>query len=250
MAPRSRDCARRASNGSTATIVSAPAIRAPWTTNYRLRPRRSRAPMTQARRGRHSRRHRLPSARRNRAAPRCRARSRPEAAERPPGHQDELGGAPIVVIRYTVSFPTRSRVVPSGIVPLPIASRSGTHAVRLPLRQAAHSPHAGAHESTTRSPGATLATPLPTASTIPEPSCPRIIGVGRGHSPRTTWRSRAADPDRRHAHHDIARSGLVQLDLGDPERCCRARESAARVLTSSPPPSRWLVGKCGAGGGG
>ena len=84
--------------------------------------------------------------------------------------------------------------MPSASVPAAIPARRGTQATGRPRRHSSHVPQAGAHERTTRSPGATPVTAPPTASTIPEPSCPRIIGVGRGHSPRTTWRSEPQIP--------------------------------------------------------
>ena len=46
-----------------------------------------------------------------------------------------------------------------------------------PLRQWTHSPHSGANRVTTWSPGRTILTPSPTASTTPAPSWPSTHGA-------------------------------------------------------------------------
>ena len=122
-----------------------------------------------------------------------------------------------------------------------------------PRRHGPHAPQAGAHETTTRSPGRRSATPSPTASTTPAPSWPRIIGTGRVHSPRTTCRSEPHTPDGGHAHEHVAGAGLLDLDLGQLEGRPGARKSAARVLTGcraalrpAPAGHRRLQGRFGA----
>ena len=72
--------------------------------------------------------------------------------------------------RYTVSPRYDIPVVPSGSVPFGIAALSSLHVAGRPRRQPAHTPHDGAQESTTSSPGRTRVTALPTSSTTPAPS--------------------------------------------------------------------------------
>ena len=91
--------------------------------------------------------------------------------------------------RYTVSPSSDIPVVPSTSVPLPIARWSGTQAAGRPRAQSAQWPQDGAHESTTSSPTRTESTSSPTCSTMPAPSWPSTIGVGRCHSPLTWCRS-------------------------------------------------------------
>ena len=70
-----------------------------------------------------------------------------------------------------------------------MALRRFWQAAGRPRSQAPHAPQAAAHEKTTWSRGARPATSVPTTSMTPAPSWPSTIGVGRGHSPFTIWRS-------------------------------------------------------------
>ena len=58
-----------------------------------------------------------------------------------------------------------------------LLSRIATQRFVRPLRQWMHSPHSGANNVTTWSPGATMLTPSPTLSTTPAPSCPSTHGT-------------------------------------------------------------------------
>lgn len=83
---------------------------------------------------------------------------------------------------YTVCPLQVNRLVPSGIthccwVPLIFSQRFVLSAV-----QTRHSKHCGTYNGMTWSPGWNLVTPSPTLSTIPAPSCPKIIGK---RTPRT-----------------------------------------------------------------
>ena len=92
------------------------------------------------------------------------------------------------------------------------------HAAGRPRRQSAQSPHDGAHERTTSSPGFTEVTPSPTASTTPAPSWPSTDGRRPLPLAADRVQLRAADPDRRHPHEHVAGSGLLEVDLADLER--------------------------------
>ena len=74
------------------------------------------------------------------------------------------------------SPPMCSRVVPSGRKPLFCCSRIARQMLVLSERQWTHSRHWGENSVTTWSPGATLVTPSPTASTTPAPSWPSTHG--------------------------------------------------------------------------
>src|SRR6185436_15539290 len=63
-----------------------------------------------------------------------------------------------------------------------------------PRAQAAQSPQGMMKLETTRSPGRTPATSSPTASTIPEISCPRTTGIGNFRSPLAMCRSEWQTP--------------------------------------------------------
>ena len=60
--------------------------------------------------------------------------------------------------------------------------------------------------------------PSPTASTIPAPSCPSTIGVGRVHSPLTEWRSVPQMPTAAMRTSTSPAPRLLEVELADLER--------------------------------
>ena len=66
--------------------------------------------------------------------------------------------------------------MPSGITPLPWVARIATHRLVLRDRQYSHCRHSGVYSGMTWSPFFRLVTFLPTSTTTPAPSWPRIAG--------------------------------------------------------------------------
>ena len=129
------------------------------------------------------------SGRRSRAArPRGAARPPPRGARPATRRRCARRGSPWP-FPGTRSPRAANPVVPSTRVPFPESLWSRVQAAGRPRLHSAHSPHEGAQERTTSSPGASPRTSLPTASTTPAPSCPSTMGVGRRNSPLTLCRS-------------------------------------------------------------
>ncbi len=157
---------------STATIVSAPASRAPCTTARPTPPQ----PMTATDA---ARLHRRRPERRARARSRSRTRAgTPARAGSASGiltaarlvHDDAVGDTP------RSAAPARAANRRAGTSGCEFGGCSSSGA-RSPRRHARHaSPHGARQAITTRSPGATVVTSSPTSSTTPAPSCPRRIG--------------------------------------------------------------------------
>ena len=73
---------------------------------------------------------------------------------------------------------------------MPAAPSSARQCDGLPLRQYVHTPHELMHEMITRSPDDEVADRVPTSTTVPTPSCPRILpSVTAGTSPLRMCRS-------------------------------------------------------------
>ena len=100
---------------------------------------------------------------------------------------------------WSANVPQRS----TGVSSAPSAARCSRRLARSceeqrrgsPRRHCGHSPHGARHATTTRSPGATDVTSLPTSSTTPAPSWPSRIG-NREPQPlvSTMWRSEWQSP--------------------------------------------------------
>ena len=88
----------------------------------------------------------------------------------------------------------RTDVDPSARHPAITSGPSSRQYRGCPSRQFLHDPHHG-HPMTTLSPGDTLVTPSPTASTTPAPSCPSTPGAGNGMSPSRASASVWHTPD-------------------------------------------------------
>ena len=128
------------------------------------------------------------------------------------------------------------------------ASPAGPQSVGRPARQALQVPQDGIMQSTTRSPGATCATPSPTASTVPAPSCPSTIG--QRPSPRrpsarcrSEWQTPQAamrtstSPAFGGAQLDVLDADVARLAQDDRPHATRQRSSASRSgVTPSPGP--------------
>ena len=91
----------------------------------------------------------------------------------------------------TGSPPTENRVVPSAISPVTRISVPTSHSAGRPPVQYSQVPlpQDTRQMGMTWSPGCTDVTPGPTSSTTPDPSCPRMIGVGMNRSPFMTCKS-------------------------------------------------------------
>ena len=83
----------------------------------------------------------------------------------------------------------RKRVVPSGIRPVRRICVPTSHSAGRPPVQYSQVPQDTRQMGITWSPGWTAVTPSPTPSTMPEPSCPRMMGMGMTRSPFITCRS-------------------------------------------------------------
>src|SRR5439155_25046056 len=66
---------------------------------------------------------------------------------------------------------------------LALVTKPRLHSCGWPRRQSAHVPHGGIQLMITWSPGATLVTPSPTATTSPAPSWPSTAGIPTGIVP-------------------------------------------------------------------
>ena len=79
-----------------------------------------------------------------------------------------------------------------------------SHSCDWSRRQKKQLPHAGVNDEITRSPTATRDTSLPTASTVPAASCPRMTGGGSGTLPfaklRSEWQTPLASMCTRAGH--------------------------------------------------
>ena len=142
--------------------------------------------------------------------------------------------APVAVPRYTVPPSNEIPVVPSTSVPAPIAWCSGTQAAGRPRRQSPQTPHDGAQESTTSSPGASPVTALPTDSITPAPSWPSTIGVGRWNSPFTWWRSVPQIPTAAIETTTSSGPALPRSTSTTSNGCPTARKSAAAFPAHAP----------------
>ena len=238
VAPSASACSRRASTGSTTRISAAPAIRAPWTTNWPTPP----APITSAvkpgsgprgvqhgadagERGAAEQRrllHRHGVAERHRAPRRRRRRARRARPSRCRGRRSRRRA--------------RARCGRRAACPCPIADESGPHAAGRPRRHGPHSPQAGAQERTTRSPSRSPSTSG--ADGLDEPGALvaehdrrrpvplALVGVEVG----------AADADGAHPDDDLARQRLLDVELLDDERARLVHDRGARPHRISIPP--------------
>jgi hypothetical protein len=184
VAPTRRLASRRPAAGSTARMVAAPAMRAPWTTDWPTPPQ----PITAT------------------LAPGCTPavlRAAPSPVVTPQPSRASCSSGRSVV---TGTIDASSTTMASAKVPHPhtaVAVRPSGRAKRVAARTAGPSsqwldrpfthhqqlPQAGDTEASTRSPTAARRTSAPTASTIPHPSWPGTIGRGRLDSPWITVRS-------------------------------------------------------------
>ena len=126
------------------------------------------------------------------------------------------------------------------------------HNAGYPRLQYVHVPHDGAHEMTTWSPGSSWVTPEPTASTTPEPSSPRTMGIGMPvcepsyacrqlwHTPLATIRTRTS-PNRGSSSSSsiicIGSRGLMSTGelinmKAPPQSCARPAPRSARRRTN------------------
>ena len=185
VAPRMRARSSFASSTSTTMIGSAPASRAPITADRPTPP----APMTSSARPAHS-----PTT--LSTAPTPVITAQPVMAAIGEGiasgtlttdfsETTARSAKHDTPIRWWTSRPSRrSRVVPSsGRPPVVACTRPSTHITGCPARQWRQRPQRGRQSSATRSPGRTLSTPAPTASTTPHPSWPTTTGSGTRRSP-------------------------------------------------------------------
>ena len=111
-------------------------------------------------------------------------------------------------------------LLPSARVPLdtiecaPICS----HSCDWSRRQKKQLPHAGTKDAITRSPLPTRLTSLPTASTVPAPSCPRMAGGGSGTLPlamlRSEWQTPLASMCTRTSRGPIAAAAPSSTTIG------------------------------------
>ena len=89
-----------------------------------------------------------------------------------------------------------SRIAPPSSVPAPFAAAPGSHSAGRPSAQGTQWPQDGMNTITTWSPTSRSRTPSPSCSTMPAASWPSAIGSGRGRSPlmtdRSEWQSPAA----------------------------------------------------------
>ena len=184
MAPTRRLASRRAAAGSTATIVAAPAMRAPWTTDCPTPPQPMTATLDPGC---------TPAV--FSAAPRPVVTPQPSSASWSSARSvctGTIDASSTTIASANVPQPhTAVAVRPSGNSNRSAASTAGPSSQWLdrPLRHHQHDPQAGETDASTRSPTAARRTSGPTASTNPQPSWPGTIGSGRLDSPRITVRS-------------------------------------------------------------
>ena len=98
-----------------------------------------------------------------------------------------------------------------------------SHSCDWSRRQKKQLPHAGVNDEITRSPTATRDTSLPTASTVPAPSCPRMTGGGSGTLPVGEAQVGVADAAGVDVHEGVVRAHRRRGDLFDrpAARCTR-----------------------------
>ncbi len=175
MAPRASAVSRLSGAVSMATIRVAPAMRAPWTTDWPTPPQPSTATDDPG----------------HTAAVLSTAPT-PVVTPQPMSASCSSGRSVCTLTSERSSTTAWSANVPmpsmgTAALPSPRASRrsprwsaSSSHSRDSPRRQNQHAPHAVIHVQTTRSPGATSRTSRPTSSTTPAPSWPRTIGGSTG----------------------------------------------------------------------
>ena len=100
---------------------------------------------------------------------------------------------------------------------------SGHSQIR-PRRHERQTPHGINHDRATRSLTRGVVTPGPTASTMPEPSWPNTIGVGRSHSPSRTCRSEWHTPEASIRTRTSPTRGSLEIHLADVDRSAHLRQ--------------------------
>ena len=171
-------------NWSTATMVRAPAKRAPWITDSPTPPQPTTATVD-------------PGVTRAvfHTAPTPVDSAQPTRAARSSGTDGSMritspSGTRVSSPKVAVPSP-RTRGVPPTVAYAPDrdCARPTSHSITWPRRHQKQCRHAGIHVSTTWSPGATRVTASPTSATTPAPSWPSTVGNMKGIVPFCTDRS-------------------------------------------------------------